>query len=142
MLVRCVYASRASTVLSSATIEDILDKSRINNPANGITGILCYAGDIFIQVLEGGRDEVCELYNAIVRDQRHTQVRLLAYDEIRERKFCNWTMGHVDLSKVNPGLLLKYHEKPALNPFTSSGHATLSLLDELVDTAAISSRSI
>jgi hypothetical protein len=142
MLVRCVYASRAATVLSPNIIEDILGKSRINNPANGITGILCYSGDIFIQVLEGGRDEVCELYNAIVRDQRHTQVRLLAYEEIRERKFCNWTMGHVDLSKVNPGLLMKYHEKPVLNPFTASGHATLSLLDELVDTAAVSSRAI
>lgn len=142
MIVRCVYASRAATVLSPSMIEDILEKSRVNNPANGITGILCYSGDIFIQVLEGGRDEVCELYNAIVRDQRHTQVRLLAYEEIRERKFCNWTMGHVDLLKVNPGLLLKYHEKPVLNPFTSSGHATLSLLDELVNTAAISSRSI
>jgi hypothetical protein len=141
MIVRCVYASRAATRLSPAMIEDILEKSRINNPSNGITGILCYAGDIFIQVLEGGRDEVCELYNAIVRDQRHTQVRLLSYEEIRERKFCNWTMGHVDLSKVNPGLLLKYHEKPVLNPFVSSGHATLALLDELVDTAAISSRS-
>lgn len=142
MLVRCVYASRAATVLSPDIIEDILGKSRINNPANGITGILCYSGDIFIQVLEGGRDEVCELYNAIVRDQRHTQVRLLVYEEIRERKFRNWTMGHVDLSKVNPGLLLKYHEKPVLNPFTSSGHATLALLDELVDTAAISSRAV
>ena len=142
MIVRCVYASRAATVLSPSMIEDILEKSRVNNPANGITGILCYSGDIFSQVLEGGRDEVCELYNAIVRDQRHTQVRLLAYEEIQERKFCNWTMGHVDLSKLNPGLLLKYHEKPVLNPFTSSGHATLSLLDELVNTASISSRSI
>lgn len=141
MIVRCLYASRASTHLSSSMIEDILEKSRINNPPNGITGILCYAGDIFIQVLEGGRDEVCELYNAIVRDERHTQVRLLSYQEIRERKFCNWTMGHVDLSKVNPGLLLKYHEKPMLNPFISSGRATMALLDELVDTAAISSRT-
>jgi hypothetical protein len=28
-----------------------------------------------MQVLEGGRDEVCELYNTIVRDERHHQVR-------------------------------------------------------------------
>ena len=91
-------------------------------------------------MLEGGRDEVCELYNAIVRDGRHAQVRLLVFQEIRERKFCNWTMGHVDLSKVNPGLLLKYHEKAVLNPFAMSGEATLSLLDELVATVAVHSR--
>jgi hypothetical protein len=140
MMVRCVYASRAATALSGATVEDILERSRVNNPANGITGILCYSGDLFIQVLEGGRDEVCELYNAIVRDGRHSNVRLLIFEEIRERKFSNWTMGHVDLAKVNPGLLLKYHEKAALNPFATSGTATMALLEELVATAAVHTR--
>jgi hypothetical protein len=140
MIVRCVYASRAASSLTTAMVEDILDKSRSHNPASGITGILCYSGDVFIQVLEGGRDEVCELYNAIVRDGRHTNVRLLVFEEIRERKFCNWTMGHVDLSKVNPGLLLKYAVRPVLNPFDSSGAATMALLDELVATAAVNTR--
>ena len=142
MMVRCVYASRAATALSAAMVEDILERSRINNPAHGITGILCYSGDVFIQVLEGGRDEVCELYNAIVRDGRHSSVRMLSYEEIGERKFCNWTMGHVDLSRVNPGLLLKYHEKAALNPFATSGAATMALLDELVATAAVHTRVV
>ena len=140
MIVRCLYASRAAAPLVPATIDAILEKSRRKNPASGITGILCFTGDIFIQVLEGGRDEVCELFNAIVRDQRHSNVRILSYEEIRERKFGGWTMGHVDLSKINPGLLLKYHEKPVLNPFACSGHATMALLDELVATASIIGR--
>ena len=140
MIVRCLYASRAAAPLKPAVIEGILEQSRSQNPPRGITGILCYSGDVFIQVLEGGRDEVCELFNAIVRDARHTHVRLLAYDEIRERKFSNWTMGHVDLSKINPGLLLKYHEKAVLNPFVTSGQATMALLDELVASASIISR--
>lgn len=142
MIVRCVYASRAASALNSALVEDILECSRINNPANGITGILCYSGDVFIQVLEGGRDEVCELYNAIIRDGRHSHVRLLSFTEIRERKFCNWTMGHVDLSRVNPGLLLKYHEKAVLNPFAMTSEATMALLEELVATAAVHSRVV
>lgn len=140
MIVRCVYASRAASSLTPAMVEDILETSRSHNPASGITGILCYSGDVFIQVLEGGRDEVCELYNAIVRDGRHTNVRLLSFEEIRERKFCNWTMGHVDLSRVNPSLLLKYHERAVLNPFASSVSTTMALLDELVATAAVSTR--
>jgi hypothetical protein len=140
MLVRCLYASRAAAPLSPAVIDAILDQSRSHNPPRGITGILCYSADVFLQVLEGGRDEVCELFNTIVRDQRHTEVRLLAYSEIRERKFSNWTMGHVDLNRINPGLLLKYHERPALNPFACSGEATMALLDELVASAAIVSR--
>jgi len=141
MLVQCLYASRAVTPIGPAILDSILATSRAHNPAHGITGLLCIGGDIFIQVLEGGRDEVCDLFNTIVRDERHGNVRLLAYDEIPHRKFGAWTMGQVDLTKINPSLLLKYHEKATMDPFTCSGHATLALLDELVATASITSRS-
>ena len=108
MLVRCLYASRATQSPISKLTDSILKTSRENNPAKGITGFLCVSGDVFLQVLEGGRDEVCELFNRIVKDERHANVRLLAYQEIRQRKFGNWTMGQVDLSKINTGLQLLY----------------------------------
>ena len=79
MLVRCLYASRPSTPLTGAVLNSILDQSRKNNPGLGVTGLLCVSEQVFMQVLEGGRDEVCELYNTIVRDKRHQQVRLLSY---------------------------------------------------------------
>jgi hypothetical protein len=141
MLVQCLYASRAIAPLGPVILESILTSSRAHNPSHGITGLLCVSGDIFIQVLEGGRDEVCELFNTIVRDPRHEHVRLLAYEEIRQRKFGGWAMGQVDLAKINPSLLLKYHEKAVLDPFICSGRATLALLDELIATAAITSRN-
>ena len=99
--------------------------------------MLCMSDDVFLQVLEGGRDAVCELYSNIVKDTRHTQVRLLVYEEITERRSGHWTMGHVNIAKVNVALLLKYSEKATLDPFASSGRATMALLDELVATAAI-----
>ena len=140
MLVRFLYASRAAQIPTDKLIDAILKSSRDNNPGRGITGFLCVSGEIFIQVLEGGRDEVCELFNRIVTDPRHNNIRILAYEEILQRKFGNWTMGQVDLSKVNAWLLLKYHEKADLDPFTCSGHATMALLDELVATASIAGR--
>jgi len=141
MLVQCLYASRAVAPLKATILESIVSVSREKNPARGITGLLCVSGDIFIQVLEGGRDEVCELFNTIVRDPRHDTVRLLTFEEIRQRKFGAWTMGQVDLTRVNPSLLLKYHEKATLDPFICSGHATMALLDELIATASITSRN-
>ena len=140
MLVRLLYASRAAASLTTSVINAILEESRRNNPALGITGILCYSGDQFIQVLEGGRDEVCDLYNSIVRDPRHAQVRILSYEEIAERRFGGWTMGQVDIAKVNPSLLLKYAEKAELNPFACSGRASVALLEELIVTGAVASR--
>jgi Sensors of blue-light using FAD len=140
MLVRCLYASRAAAGTGSAILDEILVQSRRNNPAKGITGMLCVSNDVFIQLLEGGRDEVCDLYNAIVRDTRHQNVRLLAYDEISQRQFGSWTMGRVDLARVNPSVLLKYFKRAELDPFDASGSATLSLLSELVASASIVGR--
>ena len=140
MLVRLLYASRAAAATSAEVLDGILEQSRKNNPAQGITGLLCVSGDVFIQVLEGGRDEVCELYNAIVRDSRHQQVRLLSYEEIAERKFGAWTMGQVNIARINPSLLLKYFKRAELDPFDCSGQATMGLLHDLVASASIVNR--
>jgi hypothetical protein len=140
MLVRFLYASRPSGPLTRQQIDLILEQSRRNNPRAGVTGILCYTTELFIQVLEGGRDEVCKLFNGIISDDRHLDVRILVFEEISERRFSNWTMGQVDISKINAGLLLKYFKKADLDPFDASGHATMALIQELVATAAIVSR--
>ena len=81
-----------------------------------------------------------KLFNAIVRDDRHANVRILVFEEIAERRFSGWTMGQVNIDKVNPSLLLKYSKKAVLNPFNCSGHASMALLEELAATAAVVSR--
>lgn len=140
MLVRLLYASRAASPLTAPVVDAILAQSRDHNPKLGITGMLCYSDDLFLQVLEGGRDEVCELFNTIVRDDRHRNVRILSFEEIPERRFGAWTMGHVNIARVNPSLLLKYAERPLLDPFACSGRASLALLDELIATASVIGR--
>jgi hypothetical protein len=80
---------------------------------------------------------VCELYNTIVRDDRHVNVRILCFQEIAERRFGSWTMGHVNVATVNPSLLLKYAKLPVLNPFNCSGLASMALFDELMATASV-----
>lgn len=141
MLVRLLYASRAHADNMAGAIESIVAQSRAHNPERGITGILCYGGDIFLQVIEGGRSEVNELYGHIVRDTRHRDVVLLKYDEITERRFAGWTMGHVNLDKINPSLLLKYSARPVLDPYSVSGEVSMALLEELISTAAIIGRT-
>ena len=140
MLVRLLYASRPAAPLTATLIDAILTQSQDGNQAKGITGILCFNDELFLQVLEGGRDEVCELFNSIARDNRHENVRLLSYEEILERQFGSWTMGQVSIAKLNPGLVLKYFKRMAIDPFDSSGKATLALLGELVATGAITNR--
>ena len=140
MLVRLLYASRAIDSRPEA-IEAILTQSRHYNPTCGITGILCYGGGIFLQALEGGRMAVSELYGHIQRDARHKDVVLLHYEEITERRFGGWTMGQVDVSRVNTNILLKYSERAELDPYNVSGKVSLALLEELMATASIIGRA-
>lgn len=140
MLVRLLYASHAKAE-ESGLLESILSQSRTHNPERGITGILCYSGELFMQVLEGGRDQVNSLYAEIVKDTRHCDVVILRYEEITERRFSGWTMGQVNLSKVNPSILLKYSARPVLDPYSVSGDVSMALLEELLMTASIIGRA-
>mgnify|MGYP001565967243 CR=1 FL=1 len=140
MLVRLLYASRATDTRPEA-IDAILAQSRQHNPECGITGILCYGGGIFLQAIEGGRMAVSELYGHIQHDARHKEVVLLHYEEITERRFGGWTMGQVNMSKINATILLKYAERPVLDPYAVSGKVSLALLEELMATASIIGRA-
>jgi hypothetical protein len=137
MMVRLLYASRALDDVSQEELLRILSQSKANNPGSGITGALCSSGRIFMQLLEGGRMAVNALYNQIAADPRHQDVVILSYEEISERRFASWSMGLVNLERVNPSLLLKYSESATLDPYRVSGAASRALLDELMATASI-----
>lgn len=142
MLVRLLYVSRAAEGQDSAELTDsIMASARTYNAVNGITGVLCFGSGVFLQAIEGGRDEINSLYNMILKDSRHEKVVLLHYDEIQERQFGGWTMGQVNLAKLNASVVLKYSETPELNPYRMSGKSALALLEELMLTASIIGRA-
>ena len=140
MLVRLLYASRVVDN-SPAAIEAILSQSRQHNPSSGITGILCHGGGMFLQAIEGGRRAVSDLYGHILRDPRHRDVELLDFEEITERRFGGWTMGQVNLAKLNHSIVLKYSERPEFDPYAASGKVSFALLEELMATASIIGRA-
>lgn len=139
MLVRLMYASRAAGTVDADVLAVILKQSRENNPKVGVTGVLCFClnAGIFMQVLEGGRNVVSTLYNRIAHDERHADVALLSYEEIGERNFSGWSMGQVNMGRLNPAVVLKYSESATLDPYAVSGQASLALFNELVATASI-----
>ncbi len=137
MLVRLMYASRAVPAVDQEELHHIVGQSKAHNMHSGVTGVLCLSGGIFLQVLEGGRTPVNRLYNRIVADVRHTDVELLLYQEIRERQFAGWSMGQVNMSRLNPSLLLRYSATATLDPYAVSGEASMALFQELVATASV-----
>jgi hypothetical protein len=140
MLVRLLYASRALAPIQCSEVQDIMHQSHAHNPHNGITGILCHTEKVYMQVLEGGRPQINDLYAKILGDKRHTDVTLLHYEEIIERRYAGWTMGQANLSKVNASTLLRFSVLPEINPHAMSGAPLLALVDELMATATIVGR--
>lgn len=131
MLVRLVYASRARVQIDDIVVDDIIAKSRRNNGERGITGVLCFSGDVFAQVVEGGRDAVNSLYSRLHDDARHDQLTLLQYEEIEARAYPAWSMARVGLDKVNRSLLLTYSTGQTLDPWQVPGGCTAALLQAL-----------
>lgn len=140
MLVRLIYASHTQDTISGKLIEAILSQAQVHNPANGITGLLCYSQQTFVQVLEGGRAEVNRLFQLLARDPRHRDVTILKYEEIVERRYANWAMARVALDKLNMSLLLRYSDSALLDPFAVSGESTARLLEALAEAGALGTR--
>ena len=91
-----IYISKP-THFDHLVLEDILTKSRANNPAIGVTGNLIYHSDLFLQLLEGPHVSVNKLYETILADNRHTDIVKLRDETFNRRLFASWAMkndGH------------------------------------------------
>ena len=76
-----IYLSSLDTE-SVPELPKIVRTSVQNNSARGITGmLLCYDRDI-IQVLEGERKEIDQVFEKIQRDGRHSGIMVLINREI------------------------------------------------------------
>ncbi len=129
-LYHLVYMSRAAPGLTDAEIDEILAVSRARNQATGITGLLLYARDSFIQVLEGSEAEVEGVFRSIKRDARHSWVTVLIREEIQQRDFLEWTMGFQRLPAAPPTEGVFHLTSPALAEKLRS--ATLNVQDMIL----------
>ncbi len=141
MLVRLLYASRAAAPLTPAVLDSILEQSRAQQSAPRASPACCASATTCSSRCSKAvatRSAASTTRSCATTATPH--VCILSFEEIRERRFGGWTMGQVNIAKVNPTLLLKYSERAELNPFSCSGQASMALLDELIATASVVSR--
>jgi uncharacterized membrane protein (DUF373 family)/acylphosphatase len=97
-MLRLLYISSAAKPMDEEALLGLLQSCRNNNAQKGITGMLLYCSDSFIQVLEGETQELEALFKIIKKDPRHTNVTILEKKHITERKFPEWSMGFKKIS--------------------------------------------
>ncbi len=92
-----IYVSSATLALPTEALLQMLDQARSKNEKLGVTGMLLYKGGNFMQMLEGEKEIVVELFDTIRRDIRHHNVIQIKVGEIESRSFPNWSMGFTDM---------------------------------------------
>ncbi|MCW5770971.1 MAG: BLUF domain-containing protein [Rhodospirillaceae bacterium] len=103
-----VYVSSARRPYPDDALMALLAKSRRNNAAAGVTGLLLYDEGNFIQALEGPPDAVGATFARIERDPAHHQLIRMFEGTAPERQFGEWSMGFADIARFRdrdiPGL--------------------------------------
>lgn len=96
-LCQLIYVSHATQKLTMRDTMTIVDAASAKNTRLGLTGLLCYGGGYFLQVIEGDGDVVSEAFCRIARDPRHERVRLVDFSIIGARRFDDWSMHLINL---------------------------------------------
>jgi hypothetical protein len=132
MLVRLLYVSQSVGPVTTTVTNSILEKSSANNKKLNITGVLCQGSGLWMQVLEGERAQINILYARIMTDRHHKNVQLLSIEEIESRRFGQWSMALVYLSKDDPMVQMAH---PEFDPYSATAKDAMSLLEELIKTS-------
>ncbi|MCX7086674.1 MAG: BLUF domain-containing protein [Methylococcales bacterium] len=133
-MIRLLYFSQATYLISNEHVQQILEASRRNNPAVGVTGILVHGGGLFMQVLEGPEQAVLRLYVKILDDNRHSNSEIIYITPTDKRIFENWSMGSINCSdalRFEQIKMLQSQRKEVVSTkvFTDVMHAFLKMLN-------------
>jgi hypothetical protein len=91
------YTSWARAGIRPDEVDAILESARINNPLDGITGVLIFNGTAFMQILEGSEAAIDGLRARLERDPRHSNMSVRDTRLIEARTFPTWSMAYLRL---------------------------------------------
>ncbi len=127
------YTSRARAGIADDEVNNIHLASRNLNALDGVTGVLIFDGDIFLQLIEGVEDAIDDLAERLRRDRRHTDFVVRAERFVEACSFTDWSMNFI---KVSPGFEDAWMEIAPMLP-KSTTRAVRELLLGMTDQLAV-----
>lgn len=104
MLYELIYSSNPVEPFSAGDIDALLQQARARNETLNLTGILFYDDREFLQLLEGDRQAVEQVFASIERDGRHGNIRVFHTGNVAVRSFNTWLMA---FERVQPNTALE-----------------------------------
>ncbi len=132
---RLIYKSRANQRIGWNFVNELIHTSETKNEEAGISGVLLATSTHFLQVLEGGFEEINRLFLRIVRDPRHDEVQLISFGSTESRLFGGWAMHAIGIFEFNSGLIddlkQQYGEEEGSVRFPVEDWKVLALISDL-----------
>ena len=102
MLVELLYCSVSVVPLvTNVDLDNILVSARQRNLSEDITGMLLYYRGEFVQILEGEKESVENVYAKFIGpDSRHTALNKVCENTISHRSFSQWSMGFAGAAEI------------------------------------------
>lgn len=88
------YISTLSDGVGTDEVPRILEAARRINRRNGVTGLLLFNGERFLQILEGDEQVVRATFERISGDPRHRGIAVLGTTFSPVRAFAEWDMAY------------------------------------------------
>jgi hypothetical protein len=128
------YCSLAKKDISSNDVLSILKCSRQNNEKIGVTGILLYweKTNQFLQILEGEKNIVSNLYDKISKDNRHSLSKVIYQEDIQARGFKGWSMAFKNIGEIDTSNLDGFSEFSTLDFTTERTNMRSSIAIKLI----------
>lgn len=144
-LMTLAYISQATQATTHSELMELLAQARRSNERFHITGFLIYCDGSFFQVVEGSKVDLDNLYDKLLGDSRHDDIRRILYRPIAAREFDDWSMAfrqfdHPDIIPV-PGFsaLLDTQTSDSVHNEAANSesevHAMIHIFRQLFDAA-------
>ena len=127
-LVRLVYVS---TLENAPDLNTISRVAGTNNAKNGLSGLLVFDSNYFLQVVEGGRAAVSQLLSNLFHDSRHKNLVVLGFDYVAQREFGEWSMQFVPLAGEVKQILFRHGVDARFDPYRLNKEMALSFMQDM-----------
>lgn len=90
-----MYRSFSKGGTTKKQLDAILEKSQAANAASGVTGLLIFRNNTYLQLLEGEEVNVLNCLKKIRKDPRHHSIATVFLAKSDQRLFPTWSMAHI-----------------------------------------------
>ncbi|MCQ8896931.1 BLUF domain-containing protein [Limnobacter humi] len=99
---RLVYTSTQAVPLNPEDFERLCEQASSRNQRLGLSGILLFNGQEFLQCLEGDHAQITEVFKPITQDSRHRDIQIHCFGPVADRLFTGWGMQGIHLGPNRP----------------------------------------